>query len=553
MASKTLTFVPTSDNTTYTSIYATTGFHSWQTFYHIGSPDVYTVGKAGGIISLAAGNEFKAVRKWEEQGNFQSVFPNFNTRNYYLHRANLGQDGSLSSWNFLPIGGIPSNEISTITKVTINVIIKSVSGTAVDLGCNLSPVINGVKSTEWILDTNQSVTRAGDGKTIDTLLENYAGWQFYSMDSSTKTAWLTATTIGNLDKLAILAEYHRSGSGDGNGLDIDAIEIVIEYDPVQTDKLYTPILTSQTTGTAVNDGSVEITWNINDPPASEDLGVSNDNVSYEIEYTENYEIDNTDWHTLRRRLIYTDSSYTWNVGKMIKSDSVRLRIRAVSLEDTLTSEWSMSEIFAINVHKLSAPVIANPTSGAKYSDFILIILDESVTQNTYHQKVKYTLEYSSKIHDIDWTVIIKDAPTGTAMIRWNIEDLLPATDYSLRLTAKNSATTDNVPDQIARSFVYDISIEQPGTFIIDTKPPQSLLEIEGGLKSTNELRHTINIFAEDETTEIEKIQIRECNASTQLNIGDISELQSEDECTDISGIEDISDLGKPQDFPNRTI
>ncbi len=316
--------------------------------------------------------------------------------------------------------------------------------------------------------------------------------------------------------------------------------------------VFTPHITSPKGGEIFNLGTVAITWDKNDPPTDDEYGVATTSISYELEYTENYNGEETDWHVAKRRIPWTDVSFDWVVGKMIKSDSVRIRMRARSNITGQTSDYSMSSgNFSVNVFKLIPPAIVSPLPNNVYTDFILIILDETLTRNTFNQKVRYTLEYASEKRSIDFTTIVKDISVGQNVIRWNLDGLTPSDDYTLRLTTKNASTCfeNKLPDadQIAKSFVYDLKIQQPGMFIIDTKPPQAVLEVEGSSDITNKLDHVISVFAEDSSTDIEQIQLRECDASSQLALGNTSSDSFGDEEECLPSLDDIlagSNLGK---------
>lgn len=297
--------------------------------------------------------------------------------------------------------------------------------------------------------------------------------------------------------------------------------------------VFSPHITSPKGDEIFNLGTVTIKWDKNDPPSDDEYGaITTANVSYEIEYTDNYKADQTTWYVVKRRISWADTSFAWNVGKSIKSKNVRIRIRARTSIDGTISDWSMiSGDFAINVFELVPPAITNPLPNRVYNDFVLIILDETITQNTYHQKVRYTLEYASEKRGISFTLIANDIPVGQNVIRWNTENLTPSDDYVLRLTVKNVATScfENeaaTPDQIARRYVYNIILQQAGMFVIDTKPPTGLLNIEEFVSGiTNQLSQTVNIFAEDVSTEVRQIQLRECDATQDLGLGNIEEEQ----------------------------
>ena len=312
--------------------------------------------------------------------------------------------------------------------------------------------------------------------------------------------------------------------------------------------VFAPHLTSPLGGEIFNLGKVDITWDRNEPPTDDEYGATSV-VSYELEYADNYRQDQTVWYTLRRRIPWPETSFTWIVGKSIKSDTVRLRIRAKSSLDQELSDWSMSGgDFSINVFKLIAPAIINPVSNHVFTDFILIILDETVTKNTFNQKVRYTLEYSSKKRDVDWTVIVKDIAVGQNVIRWDLEDITPADDYVLRLTAKNVSTScadtpETIPDQIARRFVYDVIIQQPGMFFIDTQPPEAVLSIENSIGITSDLVQTLNVFAEDSVTDVKQIQIRECSGNDLVALGGPGDGATDTECLPID-LNDLTTLGK---------
>ena len=140
--------------------------------------------------------------------------------------------------------------------------------------------------------------------------------------------------------------------------------------------LYAPHITSPKGGEIFNKGVITVQWDINDPPSSDEYsGINSSNVSYEIEYTDNYLGQDTVWHTAKRRIQYSTTSYEWKVGKMIKSKNVRIRMRSHTSIDGTVSDWSViSGNFSVNVFELIAPAIINPIPNRLYNDFILIII-----------------------------------------------------------------------------------------------------------------------------------------------------------------------------------
>lgn len=294
--------------------------------------------------------------------------------------------------------------------------------------------------------------------------------------------------------------------------------------------LYAPHILVPDSG-VFNRGRVEIEW-IRPEFPSQDESIDTEEVTYEIEYTDVYKGPDTVWRSIKKRIPYTQSSYTWVVGKMIKSSTVRVRMRTKSRLDEQNSDWAISEQFSVNVFDLVPPVILSPVPDKIYNSYILIVLDESLIRETFNQKVRYYFDYASEKLNIDWTTIAEKVPVGNNVIRWNTSLLLPSDDYVLRMTVKNSSTcptaSAETPDQIAVRYVYGLTIRHPGIFIIDTKPPKAHLSIEGIQSGvTNKTNHVLNLYAHDETTKVETVRIRDCNADSLVPLGD-TELQSPD-------------------------
>ncbi|MCK5851248.1 MAG: metallophosphoesterase, partial [Kiritimatiellae bacterium] len=263
-------------------------------------------------------------------------------------------------------------------------------------------------------------------------------------------------------------------------------DILTEFDM----NLSSPHITTPIDGEQHNRGTVDISWLISDPTLSlqdpdPDETTTTDSFTHEIEYTDKYqENGSTVWRTLKRRIPWSDKSYQWVVGKTIKSSQVRIRMRTKDSKTESVSDWSMSDTFAVNVFDLITPSISSPIPGKVYAGFVLIILDETIIKNTYNQKVRYTLEYSSESLEIDWTIIAANIPVGQNVIRWDIETLTPANDYVLRLTAQGSSrdpqTTNSlfsftaVADQRSESVRFsslctaiNTQLAGPGEFMIN--------------------------------------------------------------------------------------
>ena len=60
--------------------------------------------------------------------------------------------------------------------------------------------------------------------------------------------------------------------------------------------VYAPHITSPRGGEIFNLGTVNITWDINDPPTDDEYEATSI-IAYEIEYTDNYRLEDTVWNT----------------------------------------------------------------------------------------------------------------------------------------------------------------------------------------------------------------------------------------------------------------
>lgn len=280
--------------------------------------------------------------------------------------------------------------------------------------------------------------------------------------------------------------------------------------------IYTPSLISPLGTNIFNFGKVEVYWSIIDP-ISDDFEITYDKICYELEYTENYQQDKSVWHTISKRIPGNVSEFIWNVGRMIKTDKARIRIRAKQINGINASEYAYSpNDFSINIYSANPPAILSPVSGESYSDYVTIILNEESILNTYNQKVTYKFEYYSENASVDWTTIYEKVPPGTGVLRWNVDDLPAAGDYQLKLTVD-----DGSGNQHSVIIVDNIKITNPGLFIIDTTPPEAVIEVNG-LESyvTNKLDQVINIYAEDESTDVQYMQFRESLANASITLGE---------------------------------
>lgn len=338
-------------------------------------------------------------------------------------------------------------------------------------------------------------------------------------------AWNISGTNPEIDSV-----YGNNAIPDPSDLYVtDDVPLILTANPGSESNItvYAPNLTSPTGQEVYNKGVISIGWETKNPPTNQSNITLND-ITYEIEYTENHIGRETVWHTIRRRISGQSTSYSWYVGRMLKSDTLRVRIRAFCELLNIYSEYSPSfSDFSVNIFKIISPAILSPLSGNSYADYITIILDEGQTVNTYNQKIRYKIEYQSTKADINWTVLFKDLPVGSTPIRWNIDSLSNSDDYKLKLTVY-----DPNSDQYTTNYVNDIKISHSGLFYIDTVPPKGIIEFENHNQITNSVDQIINTYVEDEVTDVKDMAFADINLTktestkTVLTLGPIQDENS---------------------------
>lgn len=276
-----------------------------------------------------------------------------------------------------------------------------------------------------------------------------------------------------------------------------------------------------------------------------------ENITYELEYSLGGDV----WHVLKRRIYGEDASYDWVVGKSIKSAHVRVRVRSKSTDESI-SDWSISSgEFSINVYDVEAPRILSPVSKHSYKDSVLVILDSSNQQNSFHEKVTYRLEYSSEALEIDWTEIVSDVPISQTLTRWDISSFIPSDDYQLRLTVLDAMDLAS-SSQRNQSYVKNLYLGSSGLFILDTIGPEAVLATES---VTNVSDLPLTIYAHDATTGLGKMQIRQCPTLSLISLGALSSSEeTSEECESFVSIlgnnpTATDAFGKSVDFAPKTL
>ena len=243
-------------------------------------------------------------------------------------------------------------------------------------------------------------------------------------------------------------------------------------------------------------GDVYITW-VEANPRDFDFTP----VTYQIQYTDQFD-DDKGWVDIVSGIEQGNTSYVWNVRQTPRSKNIGLRMRAVDLHQN-ASEWdTFPDVFTIENHAPSAPILLTPMEKETFDEKILITWDSVNVEDFDGDKIFYKLEYSDKASaNDDWVLISDGIPFGVSQYEFDIINISDGDDYGVRIRA-----IDEYGSQSDYSRVGDLTIFHHSIFIIDTTPPTGTLVINNNAESTltRDVHLTLNF--QDETTAVKDIR-----------------------------------------------
>ena len=189
-----------------------------------------------------------------------------------------------------------------------------------------------------------------------------------------------------------------------------------------------PTLTYPNGGESIFARSIPIQW---DASAYDLQGT--EPIWYEVLFTDSWDATRkVDWVQIAS-VPSTASSFLWNVPFPIRGNNCRLGIRARNSMGVRTDINISANNFNIQERSITTPVVVSPVNNESYHQYVPIILDHSAILGTYSQRAMYQIYYSSQSNDIDWTVLRENVVVGSDPFVWDVRELLPGADYSIKV------------------------------------------------------------------------------------------------------------------------
>ena len=162
--------------------------------------------------------------------------------------------------------------------------------------------------------------------------------------------------------------------------------------------------------------------------------VSNDLLSYEIEYTVYYSPDNGEtWILVIAGL--DAMQYEWNTTEVSKGNEFLILVEAYCAAVPSVSTNDTSDgVFTLQSHSLTSPVVLNPNGGETIDEFIRV--NWTAASDSWEHNVNYTVFYSSNGGG-EWTEIAADLQN--LYYDWNTAVLPEGSNYLIRVVAECSS------------------------------------------------------------------------------------------------------------------
>lgn len=267
-----------------------------------------------------------------------------------------------------------------------------------------------------------------------------------------------------------------------------------------------PTLTYPNGGEEISTREIEISW-INYEPASSD----NLEVWYEVYFTENYDyITEPEWKMIAS-VPSKINKFLWKVGNSIKSKKVRVGVRAVNSKGERSDMSVSADYFSIKKSIPSSPSVISPLPNTRYGSSIKFVFDDSYIVNSYSQRAKYYIYFSSTKAGIPFTSIAQNIPVGSGPVVWDTTLIPPSDDYVITVYL-----ADDDGNKSSEVNIRNVSIIQEGFFLIDTKPPTGYIQINDADQFTRNENVSIKMYAYDEVTGVHSLQFTEENGSENI-------------------------------------
>jgi len=253
-------------------------------------------------------------------------------------------------------------------------------------------------------------------------------------------------------------------------------------------------------------GGEDILTRIVDVQWTEPGSVSTDGlpVWYEIYYAEYYDaLDEPDWKKIAV-IPSGNNKFQWKIGNSLRSNQVRVGVLSINIRGERSAMSRSADFVTINRAPPIAPAVLSPIPNTRYGSSIEIAFDDNAVLNSFGQRSKYYVFFSSIQAEIPFTPISQGVVIGSGPIIWDTSGLPPATDYVVTVYL-----ADDDGNKSPEVNVENLSIINEGYFLIDTKPPSGFVQINEGDEFTRSRDVSVRLFSFDETTGIHSMQFLE--------------------------------------------
>lgn len=252
---------------------------------------------------------------------------------------------------------------------------------------------------------------------------------------------------------------------------------------------------------------VEISWQESVPPTTDKL-----DVFYELFYSENYDFTTEpDWKMIAC-IPAGIGRYNWRVGNNFKSKNMRCGVRAVNSRGERSDMSISASSFTINKALPLTPVVLSPLPNTRYSDTITFVFEDTAILNTFAQRAKYSMYFSSDKLSIPLSPIAENIPVGSGPIVWDTANVADSDDYVLTVFLR-----DDDGNKSQEVNIRNVAIIHDSFFLVDTQEPLVYVEINDNAVYTKNRDVSVKIYAFDNTTNVHALQLNEI---TQLATGE---------------------------------
>lgn len=250
---------------------------------------------------------------------------------------------------------------------------------------------------------------------------------------------------------------------------------------------------------------IEVSWKEPFPSSADNL-----EIWYEIYFTENYDyMTEPDWKMIASVPVGI-GKYLWRIGNSIKSNRVRVGVRAVNSRGERSDLSVSAASFTILKSLPVTPAVLSPVPGQRYGTSIKFVFDDESVLNTFAQRAKYYIYFSSVKASVPFSPVAQKIPIGSGPLVWDTTFIPPSDDYVITVYL-----ADDDGNKSEEVNIRNVSIIQEGFFLIDTKPPTGYVQINNADQFTRDENVSVRLYSYDEITGVHSMQFIE-SANTDI-------------------------------------